>query len=67
MPLNTTVGVMEAFDLDEGMNGVIEFEIVSGDTNLFSLRTVQTDSRQTFTAYLVNNEVSWFSLLCCYI
>ena len=58
VPLNTTVGVIQAFDLDEGMNGNIEFEIVSGNTDLFSLRAMQTDSRQTFTAYLVNNEVS---------
>lgn len=56
--MNTTVGVIRAFDLDEDINGNILFEIVSGDTDLFSLVTVQTDSRQTFSAMLINNQVS---------
>ena len=56
--MNTTVGVVRAFDLDEDINGEIFFDIISGDTDLFSLVTVQTDPRQTFSAMLINNQVS---------
>lgn len=61
--LNTTVGEIVALDLDEGINGNILFEIVSGNTDLFSLVTMQIDSRQTFSSMLVNNMVS--IIICC--
>ncbi len=56
--LNTTLGVIEAVDLDRGSNGDIAFEIISGNTDLFSLITIQVDSIQTHAAWLINNQVS---------
>lgn len=62
MGLNTTLGEIVAFDLDEESNGFIMFEIVSGDTDIFSLLSMQTDSRQTYTAMLINNQVHLITL-----
>ena len=55
--LNSTLGTIEAVDLDRGDNGDIKFQIASGDTNRFSLVMMQLDSMQTHVAMLINNEV----------
>ena len=56
--VNTTLGLIRAVDLDRGINGDISFEIVSGDTDRFSLVSMQEDSMQTHVAMLINNQVS---------
>lgn len=55
--LNSTLGEIRVVDLDREMNGEVEFEIVSGDEDRFSLVVMQEDSRQTYVAKIINNQV----------
>ena len=55
--LNTTLGTLIAVDGDVDINGEVVFDIVSGDTDIFSLVTMQVDSAQTFSARIINNQV----------
>lgn len=65
--LNTTLGTLFAVDGDLDANGEVVFEIVSGDTDIFSLVTMQVDSVQTFSAMIINNQVhGWVGAVCQY-
>ena len=55
--LNTTLGTIVAVDLDTDTNGEVFFEIVSGDTDRFSIVAMQTGS--TFSAALINEQVDY--------
>lgn len=67
--MNTTLGTIVAFDRDEDINGAIEFEILTGDTNRFFLATSQNiennNMRQSYSAMIMNSQVKM--LLICLI
>ena len=56
--LGSVLGELLASDADEDSNANITFEIISQSVNIFSISTVPTDSPQTYSGVLMNDQVS---------
>lgn len=54
--MNTTLGTVVASDSDEDENGNILFEIITGDTDLFSL-VITRSGEEMYSAEIINNQV----------
>lgn len=57
--VGSVLGEFVAHDPDLESNGNITFEIISGDTSIFSIMTVGIDSSvQTYAGLLMNDQVA---------